>query len=240
MLDKQVRILPLGPIFDITAELSNTVVWQHVYAMFYAARRLLVSMQNDTEEFLRGSLLAIPLKRRRFPNMGSLKRTSGSEDRIYFDLMEQIGSPNGNRCVYIAKPRGDTDQKTILVRFTQKYGKELHDFCTEQGFAPRLLAYEELPGGWFGVTMEYLAIADYLVDAEVLRRRPVRGWVHDIDRIVGTLHEHGFVHGDLRMPNFLAVDESLFLILTGATKKATQRFLMSISSTSYAGVGEIG
>jgi hypothetical protein len=32
------------------------------------------------------------------------------------------------------------------------YGKDLHEFCVSQGFAPRLLAFEELPGGWLGVT----------------------------------------------------------------------------------------
>ncbi|KAI9467134.1 hypothetical protein BJY52DRAFT_1079976, partial [Lactarius psammicola] len=46
------------------------------------------------------------------------------------------------------------DRTTILVKFSKKYGIELHAFCVNKGFVPKLLGFEGLPGGWFGIAVE--------------------------------------------------------------------------------------
>lgn len=51
-------------------------------------------------------------------------------------------------------------KKKILVKFSQQYGKDLHIFSADQGFAPKLLAFEELPGGWCAVVMDILGASE--------------------------------------------------------------------------------
>jgi serine/threonine protein kinase len=115
----------------------------------------------------------------------------------------------GKRLLYLATT--DRDQKKILLKFSRWYSKNLHMFCASIKHAPELLAFERLPGGWFGVAMEYFPSADRIVDSKDLCDYGEK-WLKDIDTVVKQFHAQGYVHGDLRPPNFIVNDGRLFLI----------------------------
>jgi hypothetical protein len=53
--------------------------------------------------------------------------------------------------------KGKTDEgKPICIKFVRTYGKEVHLWFAAKGFAPPLIAYEKLPGGWYMVVMGLL------------------------------------------------------------------------------------
>ena len=35
-----------------------------------------------------------------------------------------------------------------MIRFVRLYGADVHTWCTNNGFAPELLGFERLDGGW--------------------------------------------------------------------------------------------
>jgi len=95
---------------------------------------------------------------------------------------------------------GETERGPICIKFVRRYGKDVHVWCTTQKFAPRLLGFEALPGGWFMVVMERLdkswvplfELPDYPEDLR-----------HEIHSRVTSLHRHGMVHGDIRDTNIM-------------------------------------
>jgi serine/threonine protein kinase len=88
---------------------------------------------------------------------------------------------------------------------------ELHQACAEFGHAPKLLAFERLPGGWFGVAMEYFPSAVRILESGHLCDYG-ENWMEDIDKVITHLHGKGYVHGDLRPPNFIVSDGKLLLV----------------------------
>ena len=48
------------------------------------------------------------------------------------------------------------DGNQCVVNYTTRYCCELHERLAEEGVAPQLLGYAQLPGGWHRVTMEFL------------------------------------------------------------------------------------
>ena len=148
-----------------------------------------------------------------FPYIWSLQRFGSDnqqEQRIDFRITKSLGKGVPSRFVYVAGVV-NADSKPILVKFSKKYSKELHEFCSMRHFAPQLLAFEEFPGGWLGIAMEYFPTAVRVDESPSLIKHG-ETWLKQIDEIVSTLHEHGYVHGDLRAPNFIADEERLLLI----------------------------
>jgi serine/threonine protein kinase len=214
MIDTQVRILPLTVAFPCNdSALENRAL---LYAAFLAARDLLKNIEKDAEEFVKSSASEKPIQDS-FPDVQSLRRfiprdsqqEEEEAEQLYFQIIDCVDQRALGRFLYVAN---DTEKHTqILVKFTKRYSKELHEFCVSQGFAPRLLAFEELPGGWLGVAMEFLSSAFRVADSPSLVEQGER-WLKRMDEIVETLHEHGYVHGDLRAPNFIVDGEKLCLV----------------------------
>jgi hypothetical protein len=74
---------------------------------------------------------------------------------------------------------GTVGTTRICIKFVHQYGTRVHAWCTEQGFAPKLIAFEVLRGGWFMVIMElldelWITLADMHSIPDRLRER-----VHD-------------------------------------------------------------
>lgn len=105
---------------------------------------------------------------------------------------------NGIRDIYVAR-LSPTDTE-IIVKFTRRYSTELHTFCAEQGFSPKLLGFERLPGGWFAVAMEKV---DTVELEKVSCSSELNTWKKEIRNLVDDFHAHGLVHGDLRLENFI-------------------------------------
>jgi hypothetical protein len=49
----------------------------------------------------------------------------------------------------------DTGEK-ICIKFVRRYSEKVHEFCARNKWAPKLLAFQELSGGWHMVIMEDL------------------------------------------------------------------------------------
>jgi serine/threonine protein kinase len=115
-------------------------------------------------------------------------------------LCDQRLLPDNGSLVFVGKlssthpPGGE-----IVVKFTRRYGPEVHDFCNDHNCAPALLGFEKLDGGWFLVVMERLRGYEMLGPAteNVVAVQQV------LKEIVGQFHEHNMVHGDLRAPNIM-------------------------------------
>jgi hypothetical protein len=99
-----------------------------------------------------------------------------------------------------------SDEKKILfIKFTQKYSKEVHEYCASRKIAPDLYAIETFGGGWMMVVMEYLDSDTYtLLKDSTTSPQILRGAVLSA---VTTLHQGGFVHGDIRNVNLMVRNE---------------------------------
>ena len=101
--------------------------------------------------------------------------------------------------------------KEILVKFTIHYSIALHEFCLARQQAPQILGFNQLPGGWYCVAMEYYSSAVPLLHATSLGTRG-HEWVAELQDLVKSFHAENFVHGDLRDTNIICDDERFFLI----------------------------
>jgi len=83
----------------------------------------------------------------------------------------------------------------------------VHEYCAKNGFAPKLLAYEELPASWSFVLMEYIQM-------ESIARMDCNEKRQQLDRVLQSLRSGNFVHGDLRHTNVFwnRVQNRVFLI----------------------------
>jgi len=174
-----------------------------------AAYNFLRDLEHDGDYYKCLPPPPIPAKYRCFPNVRGLCRVSGS-NRLDFQITEILGDSTKGRYIYVALTSGPKPEK-IVVKFTRKYGKELHEFCANQNYSPKLLAYERLPGDWIGIAIEFVASACHFFESKLIQECG-RQWLEEMDEMVAAIHGAGYVHGDLRPPNFVVDGKKLLLI----------------------------
>nr|CAG8593341.1 630_t:CDS:2 [Entrophospora candida] len=82
-----------------------------------------------------------------------------NNEEISFQYIEHI---EGKELLFMIKENNDEStscdgqNQCLLVKFTWRYGAEVHEFCASQGIAPTLIAVNNLPGGWKMVIMKPL------------------------------------------------------------------------------------
>ncbi|KAH8813897.1 hypothetical protein DL96DRAFT_1535489 [Flagelloscypha sp. PMI_526] len=113
-------------------------------------------------------------------------------------------------CVIFKCRTLEQEPRTIVVKFVQSYGEVVHRFLSGQKLplAPHLLYYGPLDtstnaplyGNLNMVVMEFLegSTAYELAQQDSL---PADFYMQ-ASNVVKLLHSHGFVHGDVRLPNF--------------------------------------
>lgn len=111
------------------------------------------------------------------------------------------------RFLYVA----ETQQQSILIKFTRRYSISLHDICAGLGCAPRIFAFEQLPGGWYAIAMEYVESGASITRSTQLAAHRDR-WTNELQKLMDTFHSAGLVHGDLRDANILCKEGSVMLI----------------------------
>ncbi|KAI0315148.1 hypothetical protein OF83DRAFT_1062639 [Amylostereum chailletii] len=111
---------------------------------------------------------------------------------------------------------GYLGDKSVVVKFCKKYGRDAHELLAGHGLAPQLHLVVEVLGGHVMVVMDYLPDAR---PANVLFRRvgPTKGTAHmtalskpvldNVQKAVHLLHDSGYVFGDLRMANIMVTDD---------------------------------
>jgi len=210
MVDWQVRSLPITGPFSCND--SETQARPKLYAAFRAAQTFVEDIKRDAKKYAASPPPPIPQEHRRLPNVGALCRVSSSDkkERLEFQIKENLRQNVKGRFIYVAETAGPNPEK-IVVKFTRKYGRELHEFCADHLYSPKLLAYERLPGGWIGVAMEFVASACPLMESK-FSQECRQQWLDEMDEMVTKMHEAGYVHGDLRPRNFMVDQKKLFLI----------------------------
>ena len=91
------------------------------------------------------------------------------------------------------------DNEKICIKFVRHYSEDVHAFCASKGFAPALEGFEELPGGWHMVVMEMIG-EDY---CRLMDFSPRYSHHDDIVKKLTSLHQAGYVHGDVRDTNIM-------------------------------------
>jgi RIO-like serine/threonine protein kinase len=169
--------------------------------VFLAASILRREIRRDISTLLGANLP--PLANPAFPSVNSATKFNHSHDhKVSFELESKVSNYE-HRQVYLARHKS----KTVVVKFTQRYCIELHQFCYERGHAPEIIAYDHLPGGWKVIVMEYIEDTpdSHIVD---LARKKASQWRMELSKLIDAFHAEDWVHGDLRLANILFTKRS--------------------------------
>ena len=150
----------------------------------------------------------IPPGVHRLPAISQLSKHGVSNEFVRFQIKEYFFDTwQSHRGLYIADMPEDTGSTSIiLVKFSRTYSVDLHDYCFRAGHAPKLLAYEALPGGWYGIAMEFLP------DTECLNATSATRFEVELTELVNGFHQQGWVHGDLRDANIRCRGDEFWVI----------------------------
>ena len=199
---KQLRVVHLTPMLPLAIPIDDEQSRRDVYLAFKAASIVIAMLRADVQRLLETSELpVIPLESRTLPSITEIKPPS--LPAISFTLLRRYDEKVPHRNLYVAR-LGSTNGD-IYVKFTQQYSPELHRFCADKGFAPKLLGFERLIGGWIALAMEKVDIVE---PWEIKSFSDLGTWKEEIRALVKAFHEEDFVHGDLRLANFIFTEQS--------------------------------
>ncbi|KAH6901118.1 hypothetical protein BKA70DRAFT_1312451 [Coprinopsis sp. MPI-PUGE-AT-0042] len=195
------RIVSITPGYSFSPFATGGRDRKELYLAFAASCILLTQMISDITAAvekpppLPSPTVDNPLN---FPAISRLRHPEHRDKYVEFEIFEE-----GNPQLYCARLLGGENPREIVVKFVQSYCLELHRFCAERGHAPEILGYEELPGGWIAIAMEYLE-----------HSRPLNQpkFANSVMGLVREFHEAGYVHGDLRKYNILCTEDDWWLI----------------------------
>jgi serine/threonine protein kinase len=97
---------------------------------------------------------------------------------------------------------GKTDGEDICIKFARQYSKDAHLKCSTLGFAPALRGYQFIPGGWIMVVMD--SIDDSYQELDDMPQSVKATFDAEVREKLVSLHQAGYVHGDVRATNILA------------------------------------
>jgi len=107
-----------------------------------------------------------------------------------------------HKLVFWAKQSVQGKDVPLCVKFVKRYGRDAHLYCASVGFAPKLLGFEDIGGGWFMVVMQKLTTEQYSCGQDIL---PLRndGLKRAFTNRLAEFHNKGYVHGDIRIANVM-------------------------------------
>ncbi|KAI6101103.1 hypothetical protein EDD16DRAFT_1495634, partial [Pisolithus croceorrhizus] len=177
-----------------------------LYNAFTAASVLLARIQGDATKLVHKPPLPIGESRRILPPISRLCHPH-SGTHISFNILKHFHNRAADRYLYTAET---VDNKQIVIKFTRQYSFELHMFCADRGHAPALLGFERLPGGFFGIAMEFVRSAFPISQSPYVERH--LEWAEQLLELVQSFHAEGLVHGDLRASNIICDGNRVMLI----------------------------
>ncbi|KAH6911199.1 hypothetical protein BKA70DRAFT_1269690 [Coprinopsis sp. MPI-PUGE-AT-0042] len=195
------RIVSITPGYSFSPFATGGRDRKELYLAFAASCILLTQMISDITAALEkppplpSPTVDNPLN---LPGISRLRHPEHRDKYVEFEIFEE-----GNPQLYCARVLGEENPREIVVKFVQRYCLELHRFCAERGHAPEIFGYEELPGGWIAIAMEYLE------DSRPLNQPK---FANSVMGLVREFHEAGYVHGDLRKYNILCTEDDWWLI----------------------------
>ena len=95
--------------------------------------------------------------------------------------------------------RGRDGDDDICIKFVRRYSKDAHLKCSSLGFAPTLRGFQPVPGGWYMVVMDYVGDTYQELDDSPAKA----SYLAEVREKVISLHQAGYVHGDIRTTNIM-------------------------------------
>ncbi|KAI9511687.1 protein kinase subdomain-containing protein PKL/ccin9 [Russula earlei] len=163
----------------------------------------LTIVDNDIQLFVKGDG-AIPHDVN-LPYISALTRRDNKDVKLEFRIIGLHHDTQDYRHLYIAKTPDENIE--IIVKFSRRYSIELHELCAHRRHAPKILGFQELPGGWFAIAMEYISSP-----VSPSSSQDLEGLCDELWKLMEDFHDRGFVHGDLREPNILYDGERMILL----------------------------
>ena len=217
LLGHQYRLVSLTPTLSCLHSASNLTDRTNLYRAFAAASVLDMHIFADVGLALMNPPPQIPSMCSQLPAVSRLRKystleTMDTDDPEHCYLHFQIhDDPNADpsRLLFIASTTSDTQ---VVIKFTHRYCAELHALCAKLDRAPQLLAFERLPGGWFGVAIEYILTAIPLrkIPKDHVKRPR---WQKELQAVVTLFHGENLVHGDLRDTNIIVEGDDRVLLV---------------------------
>jgi len=181
-----------------------------LHTAFKAASVALACIIDDISEVIRNMPAEISSDALFFPSVSKLAKYGAPQGEfVSFQILERHYDLQSYRQLYIAE-RVD-NKETVLLKFSRIYCLELHEFCLGRGLAPDILAFQELPGGWKAIAMEYIEEASMITVAPGLDTHRDR-WRQQLRDLVDAFHGENLVHGDLRDANIICKGDNVKLI----------------------------
>ncbi|KIO01674.1 hypothetical protein M404DRAFT_722430 [Pisolithus tinctorius Marx 270] len=116
----------------------------------------------------------------------------------------------------------------ICIKFVRHYSVEVHRFSASRGRAPALHGFDTLHGGWYMVVMDSLDGYKDLCDVD-----PPPLVFERIRTHLDELHQHGYVHGDVRSMNIMVLEsdmtEFMFIDFDWAGKIGEVRYPLNVN-----------
>lgn len=203
---RQWRVVSLTPGLSCIRASGDGDDRTALYNAFEAASVLLAHIQGEATELIHNPPPPIEESCRTLPPISSLRHPH-FRTRIEFKIVEFFHDRAPNRYLYSAQTTGG---KQIIVKFARRYSYELHMFCADRGYAPTLLGFERLPGGFFCVAMEFFQSAFSISHTPNIEQH--REWADELQELVESFHAEGLVHGDLRAPNIICDRNRVMLV----------------------------
>ena len=94
------------------------------------------------------------------------------------------------------------DNQRICIKFVRRYGDTVHAWCAREGFAPNLIAFNSLPGGWYMVVMELLDDS-WTPLIFTNKEDHSEGLKNKLCVAFEKMHSASMVHGDVRDTNVM-------------------------------------
>jgi len=212
-VDHQYRLVGLTPGLSCIASASDGRDRKALNRAFAAASVLRARILRDAQRFLIVPPPQIPPTARRFPSITRLRKwpASADDDYLSFQIVGFHPDRQPYRLLYVAETTGPK-KETILIKFVREYSIELHNFCAKRGHAPRIFAFETLPGGWRAIAMKYIVSAVLITSSPGLNTHG-RRWASELKQLVNEFHEEGLVHGDLRDANMISDEEYTLMLV---------------------------
>jgi hypothetical protein len=210
-VDRQIRLVSLTPSYSCIGSASDGCDCKYLYRAFTAASVLQAHILEDALKLRdartsgTAKSLGVP---RRCPAISKLLVSPGTQTYLSFKNLAPFDD-RANRLLYMAERWDGTGN--ILIKFARQYSIELHSYCANKGHAPLMLGYERLPGGWYGVAMEFVDPSTSITKSDVLVDHLDR-WKTELGHLLNGFHAKDLVHGDLRDANIICKGESVMLV----------------------------
>ncbi|KAG1849261.1 hypothetical protein DFJ58DRAFT_746628 [Suillus subalutaceus] len=207
-------LVPIIPLFWHSTDLRMQVMAARTFEALKIAIEELTKLYSHPIPSLepKDPSLGCPYPRSYINSTGHTQEFSYDETQIPKD-----------RLIFFGEIVGGAAGSKICIKFVRHYSPEAHEFCASKGHAPKLIAYNPLPGGWNMVIMDALDIDNdcfsqrpgsyrLLSEIAVLDRQPLK---EAITSLIRELHDYndGYVHGDLRDANIVVGDNNHFMLL---------------------------